>query len=226
MAASPPISKAPKRGFGKREQKPGAATSRPGPSNVPRTLQRALSTEQQNRRSVSRGPGNKIALMRSATSTSLSGIKKEASESVVLSAVPQAEPDAPRSVSSQTQSNRSTTTPPMADAKADKRAQLASELKAAISALRKPNREVVSKAMAEAAERRATTPSSTKSELILRPSELAVRVLIPSWQRGEKASTQRLGFTCAGQGDSDEKPLPDRVACTWCDTRLHRFLEH
>jgi hypothetical protein len=50
------------------------------------------------------------------------------------------------------------------DARASKKAQVEAELKDAISSLRKPNREVVGKALAEAAERRATVSLSAKSE--------------------------------------------------------------
>jgi len=50
------------------------------------------------------------------------------------------------------------------DAKANKKAMVEAELKDAISALRKPNRGVVGKDMAEADERRALTGSSAKSK--------------------------------------------------------------
>jgi hypothetical protein len=62
---------------------------------------------------------------------------------------------------------RSNTIAGVEDAKARKKAMVEAELKDAISALRKPNRDVVGKALAEAAERRATTSSSAKSESIL-----------------------------------------------------------
>ena len=50
------------------------------------------------------------------------------------------------------------------EVKATRRAQMEAELHDAISALRKPNREVVSKAMAEADERRVSASLSAKSE--------------------------------------------------------------
>jgi hypothetical protein len=51
----------------------------------------------------------------------------------------------------------------MFDAKANKKAEVDAELREAISALRKPNREVVGKAMAEADERRTTASLASKS---------------------------------------------------------------
>jgi hypothetical protein len=50
------------------------------------------------------------------------------------------------------------------DPRASRKAEVESELKEAISALRKPNREVVGKAMAEADERKASTSLATKSK--------------------------------------------------------------
>lgn len=60
--------------------------------------------------------------------------------------------------------SRSNSTSKLEDTRASKKAQVEAELKDAISALRKPNREVVGKAMAEADERRAVTSLSAKSE--------------------------------------------------------------
>lgn len=50
------------------------------------------------------------------------------------------------------------------DARASKKAEVDAELKEAISALRKPNREVVGKAMAEADDRRTSAGLNTKSK--------------------------------------------------------------
>ena len=129
---------------------------------APRTLQRALSTEQLHRRSVSRGPGNVIALMRSATSTSFSGIKREGSDSASLSATLKREDGAARQRPDLLPRNNSMAN--LEEVKATRRAQMEAELHDAISALRKPNREVVSKAMAEADERRVSASSSAKSK--------------------------------------------------------------
>jgi hypothetical protein len=50
------------------------------------------------------------------------------------------------------------------EARAAKKAKVDAELKDAISALRKPNRDVVSKAMEEAAERKASAGGAVKSK--------------------------------------------------------------
>ena len=146
----------------KREQKPGAATKRPGEGPVRRTLHRALSTEQFHRRSVSRGPGNAIALMRSASSTSVSGVKREGSEPPSLNDLPRGEVDRKRQPSLARSSSSSQAS--SEGFKANKKAMVEAELKDAISALRKPNREVVGKAMAEADKRRAGTGLAGRSE--------------------------------------------------------------
>ncbi|PHH84718.1 hypothetical protein CDD83_1504 [Cordyceps sp. RAO-2017] len=142
VIVTPLKSKSSKQPGGRREQqKPGAAAKRPDPVDNRRTLQRALSTEQQHRRSVSRGPGNAIALMRSATSTSLASIKREGSEPAALRAIPQggAKPPPRR----QPPLSRSASASSLVDAKANKKAMVEAELKDAISALRKPNREPI-----------------------------------------------------------------------------------
>ncbi|KAF5583661.1 dna replication regulator sld3 [Fusarium pseudoanthophilum] len=149
-----------KRPSSKRSPKPGAVAKRSLSGQPTRTLQRALSTEQQSRRSVSRGPSNMIALMRSATSTSLPGIKREASDPSLAKSVLNAEPDLMNRKSGPL--SRSSSVTNLQDAKSNKKAQVEAELKEAISSLRKPNREVVGKALAEAAERRATVGSSAK----------------------------------------------------------------
>ncbi|KAF5231287.1 hypothetical protein FANTH_13466 [Fusarium anthophilum] len=149
-----------KRSSSKRSPKPGAVAKRSLSGQPTRTLQRALSTEQQSRRSVSRGPSNMIALMRSATSTSLPGIKREASDPSLVKSVLNAESDLMNRRSGPL--SRSSSVSNLQDAKSNKKAQVEAELKEAISSLRKPNREVVGKALAESAERRATVGSSAK----------------------------------------------------------------
>ncbi|TFB06289.1 hypothetical protein CCMA1212_001713 [Trichoderma ghanense] len=158
-----PVIKAPvkakslKRPPGPRDLKPGTVARRPQPPNPRKTLQRALSTEQQNRRSISRGPSNAIALLRSATSTTLPTIKRESLDPAgPMSLLPT---DSQRRAQSLSRSN-SMNNP--FDARASKKAEVETELKEAISALRKPNREVVGKAMAEADERKASTSLATK----------------------------------------------------------------
>lgn len=158
VIVKPSKSRSLKRSSSKREQKPGAVTKRP--SQQPRTLQRALSTEQHHRRSISRGPSNMIALMRSATSTSVPGIKREGSEPAALKGVLKGEPDLLNRRSGPL--SRSTSMSNLRDTKPNKKALVEAELKDAISALRKPHREIVSKELMDAAERRTLTGLSAK----------------------------------------------------------------
>lgn len=155
-----PKSRGLKRSSSKREQKPGAATKRPSLGQQPRTLQRALSTEQQHRRSVSRGPSNMIALMRSATTTSLAAIKREGSEPAALKGLVKGDPDLLNKRNGPSLS-RSTSMANLEDSKATKKALVDAQLKEAISTLRKPHRDVVSKQLVDASERRTFTGLSS-----------------------------------------------------------------
>ncbi|KAK4078693.1 uncharacterized protein Triagg1_3024 [Trichoderma aggressivum f. europaeum] len=156
---APAKSRAMKKPSGLRDQRPGAAAKRPQPPNARKTLQRALSTEQQNRRSISRGPSNAIALLRSATSTTLPTVKRE---SLDLLGPMSLLPDSQRRAHSL---SRSSSMNNLFDARASKKAEVDAELKEAISALRKPNREVVSKAIAEAADERRTSANLATKKL-------------------------------------------------------------
>ena len=148
---SPPKPTQPKQSSRRDEAKPGAATKRPAPPRRSKTIERALYSEQ-SRRSVSRGPGSTIALMRSATSAAIPGFKREASESSILKDMARADldesSDRPRLLS------RSSSLTGGHDHKAQRKAQVDAELKDAISALRRPNRELAGKSIVEAAERR------------------------------------------------------------------------
>ncbi|KAI1330818.1 DNA replication regulator SLD3-domain-containing protein [Xylariaceae sp. FL0255] len=142
------------------KSKPGTATKRPAPPRSSRTLERVLSKEtERNRRSMSRGPSGAIALMRSASTSTVPLLKREASEPVSLISIPR-----PASSASQEQKGalarlaapkRKTT-----EDKEKRDALVQAELRDAISTLRRPNRDVVGKAMAEADERRASTSLS------------------------------------------------------------------
>jgi translation initiation factor 2B subunit (eIF-2B alpha/beta/delta family) len=63
--------------------------------------------------------------------------------------------------------SRSSSTSHLEETKANKKALVEAELKDAISALRKPNREVVGKAMAEEDERKVIAGLSAKSKLFI-----------------------------------------------------------
>lgn len=105
-----------------------------------------------------------IALMRSATSTSLPAMKREGSEPATLQAMLNEE----SSLFNKRQGSlsRSSSVSTLQDVKANKKALVEAQLKDAISALRKPNREVVGKAMAEAEERKLSTGFSAKSKFL------------------------------------------------------------
>ncbi|KAM3510312.1 hypothetical protein MY10362_000099 [Beauveria mimosiformis] len=146
-------SKTQKRSAPKKEQKPGSATKRPAAAQRPRTLQRALSTDQQSRRSVSRGPSNMIAFLRSATSTSLHSKKREGSETANLGRLSKMEGDSQRRPAL-SRSSSSSGVAGLDTSKASRQALVDAQVKDAIAALRKPNREVVGQAMQEADQQR------------------------------------------------------------------------
>lgn len=155
--------------FSSGQSRPGAATKRPVPSKPRQSLQRVLSDNRE-RRSVSRGPSRAISLMRSAT---IPGLKREASEPLSLSNIPLQE-----SQQSQTSRGSLLATKRLSQREVDlgsmvsegnpkvnKQAKIEAELKEAISALKRPNRELAGKALAETAEQRAASASrSTRSE--------------------------------------------------------------
>ncbi|KAI0966566.1 DNA replication regulator SLD3-domain-containing protein [Xylaria arbuscula] len=143
----------------KTKPKPGAVTRRPAPSKSTRNLESFLSKEtEMNRRSMSRGPGGVIALMRSASTPTLPLIKREASEPLSLTSIPKAE--ASMSQRKQLSSSGPISVKRRAENKEQRDAFVKAELRDAISTLRRPNRESVGKAMAEADERRVVTSLS------------------------------------------------------------------
>ncbi|KAM5514352.1 hypothetical protein FOXYSP1_05318 [Fusarium oxysporum f. sp. phaseoli] len=205
-----------KRPSSKRSPKPGAVAKRSISGQPTRTLQRALSTEQQSRRSVSRGPSNMIALMRSATSTSLPGIKREASDPSLVKSVLNAEPDLMNRKSGPL--SRSSSVSNLQDAKSNKKAQVEAELKEAISSLRKPNREVVGKALAEAAERRATVGSSAKS--MYSSSKPCEYFWLTSTLRSEK-TRQKLSRRIRCEGNASKHTFQRCICETTCGRYTH-----
>lgn len=90
------------------------------------------------------------------------------------------------------------------DAKVNKKTLVDAELKDAINALRKPNREVVGKAIAEAAERKASTGLSLSAK-----SKFCVFQRLeythPNTQyRSKKAGTQLSWHCSSGQGNASQ----------------------
>ncbi|PHH59708.1 hypothetical protein CDD81_2654 [Ophiocordyceps australis] len=161
LIRSPPKSKKPQLASNRADKKPGSATQRPLQPSCRKTLRRALSTEQQQRRSLSRGPSNIIALMRSAVTTSVPASKRETSEAGVQKTLFKQETAQLSKYKPQSLSGNSSNAL-IDDSRSKKRALVEAELKDAISALRKPDRGVVGKAMAEAEERRVITSLSAK----------------------------------------------------------------
>lgn len=105
-----------------------------------------------------------LALMRSATSAAIPTIKREGSDSALFSTAAKAESNSMSVKQRSTSLARSVSMVDLRDTKATKKAKVEEELKDAISALRKPNRNVVGQAMAEAAERKTSTLLSAKSK--------------------------------------------------------------
>ncbi|PQE06339.1 hypothetical protein CJF32_00002060 [Rutstroemia sp. NJR-2017a WRK4] len=157
----PVIKTAPKQKISTTPSRPGAVTKRPVPAKTNRSLQRAL-TDSRDRRSMSIGSNKAISLMRSATESSLPSLKRETSEAPSLSGIPAAE-SKPLYASrggvlntkrfSQREVDMSSLAPDLTS-KAKKQAVIEAELKDAISALKKPNRELAGKALAETIEQR------------------------------------------------------------------------
>ncbi|RYP74257.1 hypothetical protein DL770_007638 [Monosporascus sp. CRB-9-2] len=141
----------------KPKPRPGSAVKRPVLVKSAKPLDKVLSKEsERHRRSMSRGPSGIIALMRSASTSML---KREASEPLSATTAPNggtpgSSETTPMGAGSGPIKRRSE------EEKAKREAMVKAELQDAISALRRPNRDVVGKAMAEAAERRATTTLS------------------------------------------------------------------
>ncbi|KAK0618549.1 DNA replication regulator SLD3-domain-containing protein [Bombardia bombarda] len=153
--------------------KPGAPAKRALSSrnDKEKNLERVLSNERM-RRSVSRGPSGAIALMRSASATTIPGLKREGSEPF-LAMIPKVEKsslkDRPINVFSQSTGSIVTQ-----NVKATKKALVEAELKEAISALKRPNRALAGKELVEAAEKRTTFVGATpQKKLNKKPNRVA-----------------------------------------------------
>ncbi|ESZ92222.1 hypothetical protein SBOR_7387 [Sclerotinia borealis F-4128] len=150
--------------FSNTPTRPGAVTKRPVLAKQRKSLQRVL-TDDRERRSMSIGSNRAISLMRSATDPTIPGFKREASEAPSLSNIPPAEfkllhANRGGVLNSKRFSQREvdmSTLAPDPKSKAKKQAAIDAELKDAILALKKPNRELAGKALAETAERRSAS---------------------------------------------------------------------
>lgn len=158
---SPPKPTKPKSSSAAKPQpKPGAAAKRPMPSKSVRSLDRVLSNDRLKRRG-SHGPADVLARMRSATPAAIPGFKREASEPVTLATVPKGDADSLRE-RSHNMLSRSNSSCSVDDVKAKKKALVEAELQNAISALKKPNRQLAGKAIVEEAEKRNLSQKKSK----------------------------------------------------------------
>ena len=139
------------------KSKPGAPAKKPMLKKDKKNLERVLSTERM-RRSVSRGPTDAIALMRSASATTIPGLKRETSDHSLLGMISR-KPSGPLTEKS---TARPTSNSSADGEKARKKAVLDAELKDAITALKKPNRALAGKEIVEAAEKRTSSLSQLK----------------------------------------------------------------
>jgi DNA replication regulator SLD3 len=218
--------------------RPGAATKRPLPvkPREQRTLQRVLSDDRE-RRSMSQGPNKKIALMRSATMPSGVILKRETSEAPSLSSIPVADSQAFASnrggmLNSKRFAKREvdmSSMLPDLNPRAKQKAVIAAELKDAISALTKPNRELAGKTLAEIAEKRsASAPRVRKSKKPVRnPLFQSVQIIAtPKAVRRKDMHSESQHLSSAKTAHSIESSfvpassLPSISQSTTCATHL------
>lgn len=151
--------------------RPGAATKRPIPAKPRRSLQR-VRTDERERRSGSGASVRPISLMRSATLPALPGLKREISEAPSLSSIPTTESQPLQAnrggvLNSKRFSQREidlSSLAPDSKARTKKQVDIDAELKEAILALKKPNRELAGKILAETAEQRSMATAHSRSK--------------------------------------------------------------
>lgn len=194
--------------------RPGAATKRPVPPKPRKSLTRILSDEREReRRSVSAQPSRKISLLRSATMPAIPGFKREGSE-VSISSIPSIESHSQSAVnkngftSNKRFGHREVDFTSLAreeNDKAKKQASINDELKNAIAALKKPNRELAGKTFAETIEQR-TMPLS-----ISRKSRKPIRN--PLFQSVQISATPKINrqVDIFSKSQPAPKPLPEEI---------------
>ncbi|KAK3336021.1 DNA replication regulator SLD3-domain-containing protein [Cercophora scortea] len=192
------------------KSKPGAPVKRPSAlrKDKERTLERVLSNERM-RRSISRGPSGAIALLRSASTTTIPGLKREGSEPL-LATIPRKDVGGAVKEKATHLFSRSTSFAGAEDLKAKKKAIVEAELKSAITALKKPNRTLANRELVEAAEKRASVgmPSVKK----LKKSTRAV----PAVQVKATPANNRFKDVLAGETQltdeaDDSLPFPSSI---------------
>ncbi|KUI65809.1 hypothetical protein VM1G_01867 [Cytospora mali] len=177
--------------------RPGSVAKRPTPASAPRSLEKVLSNDQLRRRATRR-PNDVLARMRSATPATIPGLKREASEPVVLGSIPNGDKvlkERSRNILSRSVSNAS-----VEDLKAQKKAKTEAELKEAISALKKPNRQLVGMAIVEEAEKRTGSSSSPHPRKTKKP--------VPRFNAASKPQVQ-VKATPANYRFKDAMPAAD-----------------
>ncbi|KAL8414118.1 hypothetical protein RB594_005370 [Gaeumannomyces avenae] len=142
----------------KSRSKPGAPSKRPVAKSVSssksaRSLERVLSNDKL-RRSVSRGPSDALAHLRHATVSHVPGLKREASETRSLKDAPSVETNSLKDHPTNPLLSRSASFTAVEDARSKKKALVEAELQDAISALKRPDRVLAGKVLAEESERR------------------------------------------------------------------------
>lgn len=146
--------------------RPGAASKRATLADNRRSLQRVLTDERAQSRSGSRGPSGAISLMRSATDPIIPGLKREGSETPSLTGIPSMNSQSLYAGRAGVQKSKNFSQREvdlsfnaLIDPKS-KKVNIEAELKDAISALKRPNRQLAGKAMVESAEKRTVTAAS------------------------------------------------------------------
>jgi DNA replication regulator SLD3 len=160
--------------------RPGGITKRPVSTTARRSLQRVI-TDERHAREGSRGASGAISLMRSATAPVIPGLKRERSETPLLSSIPSAESQSMLVsrggvLKSKKFSQREVDLSSLAtvnDAKL-KKASIEAELKDAITALKRPNRQLAGQLQVEAERRAASALTHSRS----RPNPFQIYVLV------------------------------------------------
>jgi len=192
---------------GKQISKPGAVSKRPPPLKTAKSLDELLFNER--RRSISRGPSNVLAQLRSVTVSTVPKVKREESETP-------SQPEASRRDSGTLKEksanviSRNASTGRTQDQKAHKKAMVEAELQDAISALKKPNRVLAGKILVEETERRLFGgPTYIQSEFDRR---------IPQYPDANRPRRgQETGAEPHGQGSGEGHP--DEQSVSGCPGR-------
>ncbi|KFY77922.1 hypothetical protein V498_09215 [Pseudogymnoascus sp. VKM F-4517 (FW-2822)] len=147
--------------------RPSAISKKTASTESRRSLQRALTDEKLQARSKSRRPSVAVSLLRSATAPVLPpGLKREGSEASSLSSIPTMNSQsqhASRTAAHKSRKPSQAENDPSLGTLTDrnsKKASIEAELKYAISALKKPNRQLAGQTTVDLAEKRAVAGAS------------------------------------------------------------------